>query len=85
MLLLVENEAQTKPKMARSDCINNPLILSSSFSIFQQRFADNFEAEQVGILEMAYMTDERLQSLGIPLGPRLRIMEEVKKLSWHRP
>ena len=29
------------------------------------------------------MTEERLQSLGIPLGPRLRIMEEVKKLSSH--
>lgn len=55
------------------------------FYFFQQRFADNFEAEQVGILEMAYMTEERLQSLGIPLGPRLRIMEEVKKLSWHQP
>ena len=59
----------------------SPLILY----FFQQRFADNFEAEQVGILEMAYMTEERLQSLGIPLGPRLRIMEEVKKLSWHNP
>ena len=55
------------------------------FYFFQQRFADNFEAEQVGILEMAYMTEERLQSLSIPLGPRLRIMEEVKKLSWHQP
>ena len=54
------------------------------YLLFQQRFADNFEAEQVGILEMSYMTEERLQSLGIPLGPRLRIMEEVKKLSWHQ-
>lgn len=51
--------------------------------LLQQRFADNFEAEQVGVLELSYMTEERLQSLGIPLGPRLRIMEEVKKLSWH--
>lgn len=49
--------------------------------MFRQRFADNFEAEQVGILEVAYMTEERLQGLGIPLGPRLRIMEEVKKFA----
>lgn len=35
----------------------------------------------MGILELSYMTEERLQGLGIPLGPRLRIMEEVKKIA----
>lgn len=58
-------------------------VLFVSFISFSppsfQRFAPNFEAEQVGILELPYMTEERLQSLGIPLGPRLRILQEAKK------
>ncbi|PFX19168.1 Neuron navigator 3 [Stylophora pistillata] len=56
-----------------------PLLALFLKKLGYERFVDNFEAEQVGILEVAYMTEERLQSLGIPLGPRLRIMEEVKK------
>lgn len=60
-----------------------PLLAIFLKKLGYERFADNFEAEQVGILELSYMTEERLQSLGIPLGPRLRIMEEVKKLASH--
>ena len=54
--------------------------MSDSDFLSPQRFTARFEAEQVGILELPYMTEERFQSLGIPLGPRIRIMEEAKKL-----
>jgi len=77
---------QSRVKKLRSFFGEDPPLLAIFLKkLGYERFADNFEAEQVGILEMAYMTEERLQSLGIPLGPRLRIMEEVKKLSWHQP
>ncbi|XP_015769305.1 PREDICTED: uncharacterized protein LOC107347845 [Acropora digitifera] len=58
-----------------------PLLAIFLKKLGYERFADNFEAEEVGILELSYMTEERLQGLGIPLGPRLRIMEEVKKIA----
>lgn len=75
---------QSRVKKLRSFFGEDPPLLAIFLKkLGYERFADNFEAEQVGILEMSYMTEERLQSLGIPLGPRLRIMEEVKKLSSH--
>jgi len=75
---------QSRVKKLRSFFGEDPPLLAIFLKkLGYERFADNFEAEQVGILELSYMTEERLQSLGIPLGPRLRIMEEVKKLSWH--
>ncbi|XP_028409577.1 uncharacterized protein LOC114532308 [Dendronephthya gigantea] len=45
-----------------------------------ERFIPHFKAEEVGILELPYMTEQRLQNLGIPLGPRLRILEEIQNL-----
>ncbi|XP_025105488.1 uncharacterized protein LOC112570951 [Pomacea canaliculata] len=41
-----------------------------------ERYVKNFEAEHIGMIELPYMTEERLQSLGIPMGPRLRILQE---------
>ena len=48
--------------------------------VFCQRFIPHFKAEEIGILELPYMTEQRLQNLGIPLGPRLRILEEIQNL-----
>lgn len=45
-----------------------------------ERFIPHFKAEEIGILELPYVTEQRLQNLGIPLGPRLRILEEIQKL-----
>ncbi|CAB4044156.1 Neuron navigator 3, partial [Paramuricea clavata] len=45
-----------------------------------ERFIPHFKAEEIGILELPYMTEQRLQNLGIPLGPRLRILEEIQNL-----
>ncbi|XP_012938088.1 filaggrin-2 [Aplysia californica] len=43
-----------------------------------ERFAKNFEDEHIGMIELPYMTEERLQSIGIPMGPRLRILQEAQ-------
>jgi hypothetical protein len=40
----------------------------------------HFKAEEIGTLELSYMSEQRLQNLGIPLGPRLRILEEIQNL-----
>lgn len=44
----------------------------------QQKYANLFEAERVGMIELPYLGEERLQKLGVPLGPRLRILQEAQ-------
>ncbi|CAF0914556.1 unnamed protein product [Brachionus calyciflorus] len=43
-----------------------------------EMYAPNFEHEHITITELPYLSEERLKSLGIPLGPRLRIMKEAQ-------
>lgn len=43
-----------------------------------QKYASLFEKERVGMIELPYMGEERLQKLGVPLGPRLRILQEAQ-------
>ncbi|XP_028512510.1 uncharacterized protein LOC110231314 isoform X2 [Exaiptasia diaphana] len=57
-----------------------PLLDNFLKKLGYERFAAKFGAEQIGILELPYLNEERLQSLGIPLGPRLRIVEEANRL-----
>ncbi|XP_073982030.1 uncharacterized protein isoform X12 [Rhodnius prolixus] len=42
-----------------------------------EKYASLFEKERIGLLELPFMTEERLHKLGIPLGPRLRIMQQA--------
>ncbi|XP_071079941.1 uncharacterized protein [Haliotis cracherodii] len=43
-----------------------------------ERYAKNFSNEHIGMIELPYMTEDRLQSIGIPMGPRLRILQEAQ-------
>ncbi|KAG5670998.1 hypothetical protein PVAND_001223 [Polypedilum vanderplanki] len=43
-----------------------------------EKYAALFEKERVGMIELPYMGEERLQKLGVPLGPRLRILQEAQ-------
>nr|XP_018899602.1 PREDICTED: uncharacterized protein LOC109032098 [Bemisia tabaci] len=43
-----------------------------------EKYAKVFEKERIGFVELPYLTEERLHKLGIPLGPRLRIMQEAQ-------
>nr|XP_034325839.1 neuron navigator 3 isoform X4 [Crassostrea gigas] len=48
-----------------------------------EKFACNFNAEHIGMLELPYMTEERLEKIGIPMGPRLRILQEAQNCFQH--
>ncbi|XP_061172751.1 uncharacterized protein LOC133182058 isoform X2 [Saccostrea echinata] len=48
-----------------------------------EKFASNFDAEHIGMLELPYMTEERLEKIGIPMGPRLRILQEAQNCFQH--
>lgn len=43
-----------------------------------QKYANIFENEKVGMVELPYLTEDRLQRMGVPLGPRLRILQEAQ-------
>ncbi|XP_055535661.1 putative uncharacterized protein DDB_G0277255 isoform X2 [Wyeomyia smithii] len=43
-----------------------------------EKYAPIFENERVGMIELPYLGEERLQKMGIPLGPRLRILQEAQ-------
>lgn len=48
------------------------------FSLLPQKYICLFEKEDIGLQELPLMTENRLKSLGLPLGPRLRLLEEIK-------
>ncbi|XP_064602977.1 uncharacterized protein LOC135468570 isoform X2 [Liolophura sinensis] len=43
-----------------------------------EKFTQNFKVEHIGMIELPYMTEERLKTIGIPMGPRLRILQEAQ-------
>ncbi|GAV05248.1 hypothetical protein RvY_15411 [Ramazzottius varieornatus] len=44
-----------------------------------EKYARLFELEKIGMNELPYMTEDRLARLGIPMGPRIRIIREAQK------
>ncbi|XP_041351726.1 uncharacterized protein LOC121370508 isoform X2 [Gigantopelta aegis] len=55
-----------------------PLLQLYLKKLGYERYAKNFENEHIGMIELPYMTEERLESIGIPMGPRLRILQEAQ-------
>ena len=58
-------------------------ITSKVLIILLQKFVSNFNAEHIGMLELPYMTEDRLEKIGIPMGPRLRILQEAQNCFQH--
>ncbi|KAI4463465.1 hypothetical protein MML48_4g00015626 [Holotrichia oblita] len=55
-----------------------PLLRLFLRKLGYEKYATVFENERIGMVELPYLTEERLQKLGVPLGPRLRIMQEAQ-------
>ncbi|XP_065211101.1 uncharacterized protein LOC135839136 isoform X2 [Planococcus citri] len=55
-----------------------PLLRLFLKKLGYEKYAPVFEKERVGLVELPYMSEERLQKLGIPMGPRLRILQEAQ-------
>ena len=43
-----------------------------------EKYASIFEESKIGMLELPYLTEDRLEKLGIPTGPRMKIFQEAK-------
>ncbi|XP_035704530.1 uncharacterized protein DDB_G0283357 isoform X3 [Folsomia candida] len=55
-----------------------PLIRIFLKKLGYEKYASAFEQERIGIMELPYLTEERLNKMGIPMGPRLRILQEAQ-------
>ncbi|XP_046432649.1 uncharacterized protein LOC124185689 isoform X1 [Neodiprion fabricii] len=55
-----------------------PLIRLFLRELGYEKYANAFEKEKVGMVELPYLSEERLQKMGVPLGPRLRILQEAR-------
>ncbi|XP_067848271.1 uncharacterized protein [Heptranchias perlo] len=47
-----------------------------------EQYVPHFENAAIGLMELPYLNEERLTQLGIPLGPRLRILHEVTSTTY---
>ncbi|XP_071963757.1 uncharacterized protein [Antedon mediterranea] len=55
-----------------------PLLAMFLKELGYQKYAANFEKEGIGMIELPYLSEERLESIGVPIGPRLRILQEAQ-------
>ncbi|CAH1959111.1 unnamed protein product [Acanthoscelides obtectus] len=55
-----------------------PLLRLFLRKLGYEKYASVFESERIGMVELPYLDEERLQKMGIPLGPRLRMMQEAQ-------
>uniref|UniRef100_T1JCP6 SAM domain-containing protein n=1 Tax=Strigamia maritima TaxID=126957 RepID=T1JCP6_STRMM len=55
-----------------------PLLRLFLKKLGYEKYASNFENERIGMIELPYLTEERLQKIGIPMGPRMRILQEAQ-------
>jgi hypothetical protein len=55
-----------------------PLLRLFLKNLGYEKYATIFEEAKIGLLELPYLAEERLEKLGIPLGPRMRIMQECR-------
>ncbi|XP_078491573.1 uncharacterized protein LOC100179383 isoform X2 [Ciona intestinalis] len=59
-----------------------PLLKLFLKKLGYEKYIRNFESESIGMMELPYMDEKRLRDIGIPLGPRLRILKEAQKSSY---
>ena len=55
-----------------------PLLRLFLKNLGYEKYAGGFEEAKIGLLELPYLSEERLEKLGIPMGPRMRILQEAK-------
>jgi len=55
-----------------------PLLRLFLKNLGYEKYAAIFEEAKIGLLELPYIAEDRLEKLGIPLGPRMRIMQESR-------
>ena len=55
-----------------------PLLRLFLKNLGYEKYASVFEEAKIGMLELPYLSEDRLEKLGIPMGPRMRILQESR-------
>ncbi|XP_055340034.1 uncharacterized protein LOC129589344 [Paramacrobiotus metropolitanus] len=55
-----------------------PLVRIFLKKLGYEKYARLFEIERIGLNELPYMTEDKLRRLGVPMGPRTRILHEAQ-------
>ncbi|CAB4059287.1 NUP133 [Lepeophtheirus salmonis] len=55
-----------------------PLLRIFLKNLGYEKYASVFEDSKIGLLELPYLSEDTLEKLGIPMGPRMRILQEAK-------
>jgi len=55
-------------------------LFVTTLKLIDQKYAPKLESEKIGLKELVFLSEEKLQKLGIPMGPRTRIIQEINKL-----
>nr|CAH0112383.1 unnamed protein product [Daphnia galeata] len=55
-----------------------PLLRIFLKKLGYEKYAPLFDQEKIGMIELPYLTEERLHKMGIPMGPRIRILQEAQ-------
>ncbi|XP_028155433.1 uncharacterized protein LOC114349276 isoform X2 [Diabrotica virgifera virgifera] len=76
-LPVLANPARVK-KLTKFFGDEPPLLRLFLKKLGYEKYATIFETERIGMVELPYLSEERLQKMGLPLGPRLRIMQEAQ-------
>lgn len=55
-----------------------PLLRLFLKNLGYEKYASSFEEAKIGLLELPCLSEESLEQLGVPMGPRMRILQEAK-------
>ncbi|XP_041468245.1 uncharacterized protein LOC121418435 [Lytechinus variegatus] len=55
-----------------------PLLSIFLKDLGYEKYSSNFEKAGISMIEMPYLSEEKLENIGIPIGPRLRILQEAQ-------
>ncbi|XP_031785828.1 uncharacterized protein LOC103316546 isoform X5 [Nasonia vitripennis] len=73
----LSNPSRVK-KLTKFFGVEPPLLRLFLRELGYEKYANSFEKEKIGMVELPYLSEERLQEMGVPLGPRLRILQEAR-------
>ncbi|XP_071801297.1 uncharacterized protein [Asterias amurensis] len=55
-----------------------PMLTMFLKDLGYEKYSSLFEKEGIGMVELPYLSEERLENIGVPIGPRLRILQEAQ-------
>jgi len=55
-----------------------PLLRLFLKNLGYEKYASALEEARIGLLELPYLAEDRLERLGVPAGPRVRILQEAR-------